>query len=273
MTYPFRLTQTRLESWQLRFRGACEERIWNAAAQILADNPSALDLAARPNEFDQVLAEFVAEAPLSAIKVTRLPNCEKPLPNWRAHTMGRLIQTHLQKTQLSIAALQFTAMHHHLDAALCLRPRTVEHEVIIASTLTETAICIGTAEEALAVSNPKFETTDLPTPHPEDFRLSLGNGYHPAMLPSLLSHALTAGASPNLLQLGVRSIVMHTHWPTWRSLATLESDRRHFERLGRRVLETEFGLSPAARSFLERYCRGYSFEELPPQRRDDDVEF
>lgn len=273
MSYPFTVLHSPLRPWQLQFQAACDERAWDPASRLLASHLQTFAQVARSADFAQCLAEFVSEAPLQAVIRSKLPNCETPSCAWRCETVGSLIEAQLHLARAAIPRREFAAMHHHVAAAISLRPRTIEHEIIIISVMTEITLCLGRAEEVLLASYPDVETTSVAAPDPEDFRRTVNDDYHPTLIPSLLGIAAEVGVSTQFLDLGLRATAVHAHWPTWRALAALDPGRSYMENAGRNVLSGETALTAGARLFLKEFCAGRRFHQLPPRPNGDEVQF
>lgn len=273
MIFPFQPIEVPLESWQRQFRSACDERAWFAASELLVAHPFNPEVIAKPNAFGASLAEFISEAPLNAVIGLGLPECTNPSPAWRSTMIGQLIRAHLLKAQGAISAAKFSLLHYHLQAAFHLRPRVKEHEASVVCVFAEATRFVGSAELELGNLYPLAESTDGAAPHPEDFRLTVGVDYHPCLLPSLLDIAADSGASDAFLELGLRCIAWHTHWPTWRALAASENRPSHLRAAARVILATDTRLSAESRGFLEAYANNKRFEQMPPKGVNGDIAF
>ncbi len=275
MSQPFHLAAVPRENWQKQFEAACDERAWSAAAQLLAGRPRDFPAMVTLNAFPTTVAEFVTEAPVYALKISQLPGSLEPTLTWRSAFIGELIREHLLCARGALGNRCLRLAHAHLVAALQLRPRSRSHEVIATAVLTEAALTVGQLESIIAAEHPDLESAPhVAAPHPDDYRRAVAEEYHPSFLPSLLSIAVEVGATTEFLDLGVRMVALHMHWPTWRALAAASSTAMYVLRVSaRNVLRDEKGLSPGATAFLEALVKGRPFRQLPPTDRADDVEF
>lgn len=275
MSKTFHLPRVPLADWQKQFGAACEERAWAVAAHLLAAHPRDFAAMVMLNEYPTTVAEFATEAPAFALKISNLPGSFEPTPAWRSATVGQIIREHLLCARGALSNNCLNLAHEHLAAAIQLRPRTSAQEVILIAVLTEAAVIVGKMESALATERPDLETTPhIASPHPADIRCAVVDEYHPAFLPSLLSLAVETGSSPEFLDLGVRMIALHMHWPTWRSLTSVSPPGMYALRVAAlNVVKEEKGLSPGASDFLVAFVRGAPFNQLPSSTKGDDVQF
>ncbi len=275
MSTPFYLPPVPLADWQKQFGAACDERAWGAAARLVARRPHDFAAMVMLNAFSTTVAEFVVEAPAYALKLSHLPGSLDPTPAWRSATVGQLIREHLECARGALSKACLNLAHGHLAAAIQLRPRTRAQEVIVTAVLTEASLTLGQMESALAAERPDLECNpQLASPHPEDFRRSLAEEYHPAFLPSLLSLGVEIGASTAFLDLGMRMMMLHAHWPTWRALAAALPTEMYALRISaRNVLQSEENLTLGANAFLMAFVKGASFTRLAPSAGSDDVLF
>jgi hypothetical protein len=275
VNYPFLLPELSPVPWQRQFYGAVMERAWLPAAELLAQHRMSDAATVACPTHVRVLDVFVTEAPQEALAISGLPGADNATSAGRASAIGRLIVAHLRLAQDALARSDVRVAHHHLAGALALRARSTAHEVAWVSVLTAVAVAIGQLELPLMQTYPQVGGDPAsPAPHPEDYRRTVAEHYHPALLPDLLARAHRSGASDATMDLGVRLIVRHAQWPTWRALARPAPDASYALRCAAKaVLAGEPGLAPAARDFLRAFVAGARFLEQPPTPTNDDIPF
>ncbi len=205
---------------QRRFIACCAELAWTLAADALrqagpftfAQLASRPDLSSAFQEFAHRASEADIEEVRSVLQEPAQEDASLPVDAWRTRAMALLSHAHLRRAGECLDAGSFGEAHAHTVAALMVRGRTPEHELLLTSGLHRLARAVGRLE------NPGYALTDACAE-------SDVVGYTPELLPDILERLVDSGASDAALGRALESIVLNADWPSVRAL--MRSNRRY----------------------------------------------
>lgn len=205
---------------ETRFVACCAELAWSLAAEALRQCAplTFAELASRPDVSSafQEFAHRASEADISAVRAAmeEPAQCDPALPidGWRTRAMALLSNAHLRLAREHLDAGRFGEAHAQTVAALVVRGRTPEHELLLTGGFQRLARAVGQFESVEDVSVCQA-SGEWPT------------GYTPEMLPDILERLVDAGASDAALSRALESIVLNADWPSIRAL--MRSDARY----------------------------------------------
>jgi hypothetical protein len=205
---------------QTRFIACCAELAWNLAAEALrecapltfAQLASRPDLSSAFQEFAHRASETEISEVRAALEEPAQGDPELPVDGWRTRAMALLSNAHLRVAGEHLDAGRFGEAHAQTVAALVVRGRTPEHELLLTGGFQRLARAVGRLESVESVAVHQRSGT-CPT------------GYTPELLPDILERLVDAGASDAALSRALESIVLNADWPSIRAL--IRSDARY----------------------------------------------